>query len=266
VVTSNDARSWVASQRRWLITADQIRVRAELRQAATPRRLVLVVAQGFSGSITKAINRRVLDRLQDRADVIAVELRGHGKSTGGSTLATEEIHEVQEAVAWARSLGYERVVTVGFSMGGAVVIRHAGLHGGVEAVVAVSPPAFWNYRGTPFMRRLHFGVDNPLGRLVVRHAMGTRIQKGSWPEPLSPADVAELIAPIPLLVVHGRRDEFFPEDHPRSIHSAADRGAKARGHDSHLNELWLEDEFGHAEASVSDDLLVRIADWADQAC
>ena len=266
MVTSHDERNHAAVQRRWLITEDQVRVRAELRQATTPRSLVLVVAHGFSGSITKAINRRVLDRLQDHADLIAVELRGHGKSSGGSTLATEEVHEMREAVAWARALGYQRVATVGFSMGAAVAIRHAGLYGGIDAVVAISPPAFWNYRGTPFMRRLHFGIDNPLGRLVVRHAMGTRIQKGSWPEPLSPADVAESIAPIPLLVVHGRRDEFFPDDHPRIIHAAAGRGAKARGHESHLNELWLEDDFGHAEVSASDDLLVRVADWADGAC
>lgn len=266
MVTSHKPYDRVTHQRRWLITADQVRVRAELRQSENPRSLVLVVAHGFSGSITKVMNVRVLNQLQNRADVIAVELRGHGKSSGGSTLATEEIHEVREAVSWARSLGYRRVATVGFSMGAAVVIRHAGLYGGTDAVVAISPPAFWNYRGTPFMRRLHFGVDNPLGRLVVRHAMGTRIKKGSWPEPLSPADVAESIAPIPLLVVHGRRDEFFPEDHPRIIHAAAGRGAKARGYESHLNELWLEDDFGHAEVSASDDLLVRVADWADGAC
>lgn len=266
MVTSYDARNRVNLQRRWLITADGIRVRAELRQAAAPRGLALVVAHGFSGSITKAMNRRVLDRLQDCADVIAVELRGHGKSSGGSTLATEEVHEVREAVVWARALGYQRVATVGFSMGAAIVIRHAGLCGGVDAVVAISPPAFWNYRGTPFMRRLHFGVDHPLGRLVVRHAMGTRIKKGSWPQPLSPADVAESIAPIPFLVVHGRRDEFFPEDHPRIIHEAAARGARTRAHEAHANELWMEDDFGHAEASVSDDLLVRVADWVGEVC
>ena len=46
-----------------------------------------------------------------------------------------------------------------------------------------------------------------------------------------------LIAPTPLLIVHGDRDGYFPVDHPRMLADAA--GGHA--------ELWLEPGMGHAE-------------------
>jgi fermentation-respiration switch protein FrsA (DUF1100 family) len=64
------------------------------------------------------------------------------------------------------------------------------------------------------------------------------------------------VAPAPLLVVHGDADRYFPLEHARALHDAAAPGAA---------DLWVEPGFGHAEAAVSDDLLARIAAWADRA-
>lgn len=70
--------------------------------------------------------------------------------------------------------------------------------------------------------------------------------------PLPPVEAAALIAPAPLLIVHGDRDPYFPLDHPRSLADAAGDGA----------ELWLERGMGHAENAADETLLTRIADWA----
>ncbi len=43
-----------------------------------------------------------------------------------------EVHDLAAAVAWARELGHTRVATVGFWMGGSVVLRHAALHRGPD--------------------------------------------------------------------------------------------------------------------------------------
>jgi pimeloyl-ACP methyl ester carboxylesterase len=63
------------------------------------------------------------------------------------------------------------------------------------------------------------------------------------------------VAPIPLLVVHGDHDRYFPIDHGLELAAAA--GPTSR--------LWLEPGFGHAEASISRDLTRRIAAWAQGA-
>lgn len=124
-----------------------------------------------------------------------------------------------------------------------------------DAVVAVSAPARWYYRGTAPMRRLHWVVTRPTGRLVGRYGFRTRIHREDWdPVPLSPVEAVPLIT-APLLLVHGDRDPYFPVDHPRMLAAAAGDGA----------ELWLERGMGHAENAADEGLLARIADWTESA-
>ncbi|MGW0907160.1 alpha/beta hydrolase [Streptomyces sp. NPDC002853] len=224
--------------------------------------LAIVIAHGFTGDLNRPHVRRAAGVFAKAAAVITFSFRGHGASGGRSTVGDREVLDLAAAVEWARSLGHARVVTVGFSMGGSVVLRHAALAGAahrgrtearVDAVVAVSAPARWFYRGTAPMRRLHWVVTRPVGRVVGRLGLRTRIHPHEWdPVPLSPVESVPLIAPTPLLIVHGDRDPYFPVDHPRMLAAAARDGA----------ELWLETGMGHAENAADDALLGRIAGWA----
>ena len=145
------------------------------------------------------------------------------------------------AVAYARELGYQRIAAVGFSMGSSVVLRHAGLIGGVDAVVSISGPGRWYYRGTERMRRVHYAVEHRLGRFVTRHWLKTRISPEGWKlVPVPPAEAAAKIAPVPLLIVHGDQDPYFPPEHARQLYLAA-REPK---------ELWLIPGMGHAEVAT----------------
>ncbi|MEV6592782.1 alpha/beta hydrolase [Streptomyces acidicola] len=248
------------------------------------RDLVFVVAHGFTGDLERPHVRRVARALARYGAVVTFSFRGHGASGGRSTVGDREVLDLAAAVAWARELGHTRVVTVGFSMGGSVVLRHAALHGRAahegrteartdvartneayevrtnevrtDAVVSVSAPARWYYRGTAPMRRLHWLVTRPLGRAVGRYGLRTRIHHREWdPVPSSPVESVPLIAPTPLLIVHGDRDGYFPVDHPRMLAAAAgDHG-----------ELWLEPGMGHAEHAADDGLLKRIGAWAAAA-
>ncbi|MFB7595654.1 alpha/beta hydrolase [Streptomyces sp. NPDC056160] len=289
--------------RRFLRTADGVAIDARHEPGAAARAgsaaapLVFVLAHGFTGDLDRPHVRRVAEAFARHGAVVTFSFRGHGASGGRSTVGDREVLDLAAAVEWARGLGYGRVVTVGFSMGGSVVLRHAALYGarrsstgtgtgtgagtGAEAgagvgaetgterrtraherarmpahtdtVVSVSAPARWYYRGTAPMRRLHWLVMRPEGRLVGRYGFRTRIHHRDWdPVPLSPVEAASRVAPVPLLIVHGDRDAYFPLDHPRMLAAAAgDQG-----------ELWLESGMGHAENAAPEDLLHRIARWA----
>jgi pimeloyl-ACP methyl ester carboxylesterase len=214
--------------------------------------LAIVVAHGFTGSWRRPSVRRVTSIFNRAGGVIGFDFRGHGASGGKSTVGDREIHDLEAAVAWARELGYKNVATVGFSMGASVAVRHAALIRGVEAVVAVSGPARWYYRGTVPMRRLHWVVERRMGRLVSRLALRTRIAADGWdPLPEAPFEVAGRISPVPLLVVHGDSDPYFPLEHAHQLYDAA----------VEPKELWLEMGFGHAEEAAPDDLLIRVASW-----
>ncbi|PWI16445.1 alpha/beta hydrolase [Streptomyces sp. Act143] len=263
--------------RTFLHTADGVTIDsvydppASVYDASGPlsRHPVFVVAHGFTGDADRPHVRRVAAVFAQYGGVVTFSFRGHGASGGRSTVGDREVLDLAAAVEWARSLGHPRVVTVGFSMGGSVVLRHAALYrpegpGGdsghdgrtgahTDAVVSVSAPARWYYRGTAPMRKLHWLVTRPAGRLVGRYGFRTRIHHKEWdPVPLSPVEAVPRIAPTPLLVVHGDRDGYFPLDHPRMLADAAPGHA----------ELWVEHGMGHAENAAPDELLRRIADWA----
>ncbi|MGA5703243.1 alpha/beta hydrolase family protein [Peterkaempfera bronchialis] len=250
------ATAWNAPAEALLTAADGTRVHAVHTPGRTPGRsgsgTVFVVAHGFTGAVERPAVLRAVRVLSHHGAVVVLSFRGHGRSGGLSTVGDREVLDLEAAVAWARSLGYRRIATVGFSLGGAVAVRHAALHGGVAAVAAVSAPARWYYRGTAPMRRLHWVVMRPLGRVVARYGLHTRIDPRDWAEvPLESVAAAGLLGRTPLLVVHGDRDPYFPLDHPRSLH----RAAQAAGVDS---ELWIEPGFGHAENAAGEPLLDRI--------
>jgi pimeloyl-ACP methyl ester carboxylesterase len=221
-----------------------------------PKDLGIVVAHGFTGSWQRPDVWRIASRLSQKAGVITFDFRGHGRSGGLSTLGDREINDVDVAVAYACELGYQQIAAVGFSMGASVVLRHAGLLGGVDAVVSVSGPGRWYYRGTERMRWVHRAVERRSGRYVTRRYLNTRVNPEGWKLiPVPPAEAAAKIAPVPLLIVHGDRDLYFPPEHARQLYLAA-REPK---------ELWLVPGMGHAESACSQELVDRIGHWVAQA-
>jgi pimeloyl-ACP methyl ester carboxylesterase len=221
-----------------------------------PKDLAIVVAHGFTLSWQRPNVWRIANRFSQNAGVVTFDFRGHGRSGGLSTLGDREIEDLGVAVAYARELGYQRVAAVGFSMGASIVLRHAGLIGGLDAVVSVSGPGRWYYRGTERMRWVHRAVERRAGRYVTRRWLKTRVSPVGWKMiPVPPAEAAARISPVPLLIVHGDQDLYFPPEHARQLYMAA-REPK---------ELWLLRGMGHAEASTSQDLVDRMARWIDQA-
>ena len=222
------------------------------RRAAVAPTPTYVVGHGFTGSTSE---RRVLDiceRLAARgAGVVAFDFRGHGRSRGGSTLGEVEVRDLAAAVAFARARTAGPVVVAGWSMGGSVVLRHAGLGGDADVVVSVSAPGLWYERHTRAMRIVHGAAETRRGRALCRLLTGTRLTGDGWERlPESPVEVVAAVAPRPLLVVHGDADSYFPLRHARALAAAAPHA-----------ELWVEPGMGHAETATTPELVDRVDDW-----
>ena len=128
-----------------------------------------------------------------------------------------------------------------------------GLRGGVDAVVAVSGPARWYYRGTRPMRQVHWAIERPVGPAGRPGGQADQDRGGA----VGPGPAARRtrrcahIAPTPLLIVHGDADAFFPLEHAHQLYAAA-REPK---------ELWVEPGYGHAETAATPALIRRIGEW-----
>jgi pimeloyl-ACP methyl ester carboxylesterase len=237
-----------------LVTDDGVPI--DTVHLAGDEKLALIVAHGFTGSWQRPMVWRIATRLNKFGGVVSFDFRGHGRSGGMSTLGDREIRDLEVAVRYARELGYRQIAAVGFSMGASIVLRYAGLVGGLDAAVSVSGPGHWYYKGTKAMRRVHWAVERRSGRLYTKNVLKTRISSARWdPVPVPPAEAASMIAPTPLLVVHGDRDHFFPPEHGREIYAAA----------QDPKELWIVPGLGHAEAAVDAALVDRIGRWVADA-
>lgn len=242
-----------------LVTSDGVALRADyLRQVGDPG-LAVVLCHGFTQCAARPVIQRVVTALAGHVAVLVPDLRGHGRSGGSCTFGDDEVHDIAAAVGEARRQGHRRVVTLGVSMGAAIVLRHAALAESEQrpdALAAVSSPSHWWVRDSAAMRRVHWVIEQPHGRLAGR-LFGVRIA-GRWSDggwavvPASPVEVVDRIAPTPLLLVHGSADEYFGSEHAFALHRAAG------GH----GELWLEPGMGHGAGATTRALVHRIVEWA----
>jgi alpha-beta hydrolase superfamily lysophospholipase len=165
------------------------------------------------------------------------DFRGHGASGGRSSLGEHEVLDVEAVVALARRR-HRHVVTMGASMGGFVVLRHAALHGPVDATVAISSPAGFDGFVLPRARVLGKLARTRKGRRLLEY-QGTRV--GPFPEGVATAlDLAPTIA-TPVSIVHGRRDRYIPLAQAHALY----------GQLREPRRLVVLDDFGHGEAGFS---------------
>jgi uncharacterized protein len=235
-----------------LRSADGTRLAGTYLPGPTHAPTAVLLLHGFAANRRKPAYARLADGLADAVPVLALDLRGHGGSGGTCTLGDREADDVAAGVAWLRALGHQHVVTVGLSMGATSALHAAALGAPTDAVVAVSGPGwFREVPDTEPMRRLHAIWHRPVARVGLRLALGVRLAGPSaWRSPPHPVQMAAR-TDVPLLVVHGADDAYFPASDADDLAAAAG-GPTVRWHEPV--------GFGHAEDGVDDRFVARLRD------
>ncbi len=179
--------------------------------------------------------------------VWTIDLRGHGTSGGRCTLGDAEAMDVAAVTAAIRAETTLPLVSIGFSMGAAAVIRSAALLEPVDASVPVSGPAEWKDGGQRGRgaRRTELIWRLPGGLAAARALTGVHLSR-AIPSRDAPVAVVGQIAPAPVLIVHGTADPFFPPEEAEDLFIHA-RDPK---------DLWIIPSGGHAEGLFSEGPLV----------
>ncbi|MGH9277433.1 MAG: alpha/beta hydrolase [Acidimicrobiales bacterium] len=228
-----------------LVTSDGVRLTGARLEGPPDAFATVVLVHGFSHSSRQPRIHAFARRLAREVHVLVPDLRGHGRSGGVCTLGTEEPLDVAAAVAAARP-GLP-VITVGVSLGGAAVLLHAGMHGGVGGVVAVSSPAWWGAWDTAPTRRIYRYATSRAGRAVMATVLRTRIATRCDGIP-DARDIAAAIAPAFTLVVADPDDHYFAREHPEAIYAWANEP----------KSLWLEEGMGHGTDLLTPSLADRL--------
>ncbi|MBI4671675.1 MAG: alpha/beta fold hydrolase [Chloroflexi bacterium] len=178
---------------------------------------LLIYCHGFLSGKNYLHIQRWAELLADDMDVITFDFRGHGESGGATTLGENELLDLDAVAQYAQRFGYQRIIVMGSSMGGAVAIRYAADSTRVDGVITLGAFAhgrfsIWALSGLGLLQI-------PLSRAVIRHAYATRIERAR--PPYAPRDFVSQISPRPLLILHGEYDNLIPLSHARALYANA---------------------------------------------
>lgn len=231
----------------WVDTDDGVRIAGT--RIGSNDKVAVVMAHGFLGWRTKPKWRAMADALARRFTVLTFDLRGHGASGGLCSGGEHEYLDVHAVASHARARGFERVATVGSSLGAIAVLVEAATFRDVDAVVSISSPALWGASDLKAAKRATWLMSHPVGRAIAQNIFGTEIG-GVWGDPPPPADLVAKIAPVPLWLVHGDDDHFFPPADAELLYARA-------GEPKRLSIL---PGFGHAEDGFTPAFARTLAD------
>ncbi|GAB4453418.1 MAG: alpha/beta hydrolase [Anaerolineae bacterium] len=172
--------------------------------------------------------------------LLLVDLRGHGQSDPSHvTYGYREALDVQAAADFlARQPGIEQIGALGLSLGGATVIRAAAIEPRIGPLVVQGtfsslPGAIDDaFEGMSIFPRWPFA---PLFVAVAERQLGLNAEMVD-----SRRDLA-VMAPRPLLIIHGRQDHLFPVYHAEEMYRAAPQP----------KWLWIIEDMGHGDPAQS---------------
>lgn len=198
----------------------------------------LIICPGFFQSKNTATFRRMSEALAGSRDVLSMDFRGHGRSSGLYTFSAQEGADLDAVLDWAKTR-YRQISLMGFSMGGAIAINSVSHRPqDVEALIAVSAPCafediefkFW----TPEAMVTGFQAMEP--------GVGCRPGNPLLEKP-RPLETIRAFRGRPVLFIHGTSDVIVGVEHSRRLYAAA----------SEPKRLEIIEGGSHAEALFRDD-------------
>ncbi len=194
----------------------------------------ILVLHGYSGSVAPDLVEYA-PFLRRTANVLGLEFRGHGGSDAGpSTFGMLEVEDIAGALAWLGERGIRRVALFGTSMGGMAAITAVAVLGdGSLAAADASPdatraeldaprPAIAAVVADSVSPEAELAVANrirtPLRRFLAARAFDSAARRlGADPRDTEPSRVIGLVAPVPLLLIHGEADTTVPLEDARRL-------------------------------------------------
>lgn len=199
-------------------TADGLKLKADVFYASKKSHKWAIVAHGLFGARQKMEKvGRVFPYLSQNYNIIVIDQRGWGESTGICTFGYNERNDV---INWARAIAAmdakARIVLHGYSMGAATVLGASGLDTLPEQVTAIVADSAYTDTVSLYNMMSYNGRANYMSLF---ETLGTNCPE-AFNASVSPLQAVKK-AKIPILFLHGGEDRVVPLELGRTLYKAA---------------------------------------------
>lgn len=198
----------------FLTTIDKVKI--AINHYKEGKEQVLIIAPGWTMSKDSKFIKKIADNFAEFFDVIAMDFRGHGRSSGFYTFTSEEPQDLNAVINFAKNI-YKKVYLLGFSLGGAISIISSAINKNVDMLIAVSAPH-------SFEKIKHFGwvrdfLKNEFNKYELK-ILATLRPHPFLKKKIRPIDVAGMLE-IPTLFIAGESDSIIRLTDTKSLFDKA---------------------------------------------
>jgi len=236
----------ISSEDGVLITGTHIRCSGRACSA------IIIIVHGICSS-RKYPEIMVLARdISSKYDVLTIDMRGHGESSGEWTGGIREVEDIRVAIDYAMGAGYKKIGLIGFSAGGIASMGEETRRHSLDAMVLVSmlsSPEKVKSGGGGLLCTNSIAL-HAIGKVLLL-PMGTRI--GLPIKVASPLAVVNKIT-SPILFIHGKNDWVIESRQSQILYEFANEPKK----------ILILNSAEHAEALYWDkknEFYTAVMDW-----
>lgn len=120
-----------------ILTRDNIKIALNHYENGFDR--VVIIAPGWFMTKDSKYFKQISEVFTSKSDIISMDFRGHGKSSGLYTFSSKEINDIRSVIEFAKKK-YNKVYLIGFSLGAAIALIAASQVEGIDKVIAISAP------------------------------------------------------------------------------------------------------------------------------
>jgi len=124
-----------------VLTVDKVSVKYDLYN--TGHKDVVILAHGWLMTKNAKAFTKMAKDFSKYYDVIVIDFRGHGKSSGKYTFGSKEIKDLKPVIDYAHSK-YKKIYLVGFSLGSLISVDYCSKYKNVDKLILVSSPTDFN--------------------------------------------------------------------------------------------------------------------------
>ena len=208
---------------------------------------VILICHGFLECKDSSTFRSISEEMAKNFDVLTIDMRGHGKSTGKYTYGSREALDVQAGLDFLKTR-YSKIVLMGFSLGASVCLQAAVKNKYVDGLILISPPvSFSKIRPKLWtLAAIKTGIEN-IGSGKKVWGFNVFMKKPSSLDNIKNVK-------IPVLMLHGTKDWVINHRHSIELKDVAPKNV----------ELIIVKDGTHAEYMYRQDaqkFIKTVADW-----